>query len=158
MYQDFYTSFLKGIYPTELSREDKSNFFMSSCEEGHLEVAQWLWSISKETIDIHVRCEYVFRLSCGYGHLDVAQWLWSISNETIDLHASIELAFRMSCRNGYLEVAQWLSSIYYRHTIYKIDKKTSYSQNIGEIIIYHIKHHYYKPYTGPGYLRAIRED
>jgi hypothetical protein len=94
------------------------------------------------------------------GHLEVAQWLWSISNGEIKIHANGEGAFRSSCEFGHLEVAQWLWCISNRlmNTKYKIGKRTSYHQNTDEIIIYHIKHHYYKPYTSPGYLRTIRED
>jgi hypothetical protein len=44
-------------------------------------------------------------------------------------------------------------------TKYKIGKNTSYYQHAKEITtIQHIKHYYYNPYTGPGYLHAIRED
>jgi hypothetical protein len=156
-YQDFYIDFLKGIYPAELSREDKIIFFIESCYYGHLEVAQWLWSTSNGTIDIHAGGDFAFRNSCGNGNLNVAQWLWCISNGTIDIHAYGEDAFRDSCENGYLEVTQWLESISNR-SIYKIGKKTCYYQSTTEITIYYIKHHYYKPYTGPGYLHAIRED
>jgi hypothetical protein len=192
-YQDFYTNFQKGIYPTELSKESKNSLFLSSCANRHLEVAQWLWSISNEMIDIHADSEYAFRWSCENGYLEVAQWLWSISNEIIDIHAEDEWAFRWSCQQGYLEIAQWLWSISNR-TIdiyaknewafrmscinghlevaqwlrsisnksidkYKVPKKPRYYQNSDEIItIQYIKHYYYKPYTGPGYLHAIRED
>jgi hypothetical protein len=92
--------------------------------------------------------------------LEMAQWLWSIGNETIDIHAYREDAFMWSCENGHLEVAQRLWSIICNKSIdkYKICKKPRYYHNVKENIIYYIKHHYYKPYTGPGYLRAIRED
>jgi hypothetical protein len=100
---DFYINFLKGIYPTDLLMEDISNFFLSSCKsgfscrKGHLEVAQWLWSISKETIDLHAQDEDAFISSCVNGHLEVVQWLWSISNGTIDIHADDEWVFITSC-------------------------------------------------------------
>jgi hypothetical protein len=193
-YRDFYTGFLKGVYPTELSREDKNSFFLSSCKSGHLQVAQWLWSISNGTIDIHADYEDAFRMSCENGHLEVAQWLWSISNGMINIYTGDECIFRWSCRNGHLEVVQWLWRIsngtidIYTIDIYpfkwssgnshlqvaqwlwcisnkifnnkyKIGKRPYYYQNTTEIItIYYIKHNYYKPYTGPGYLCAIRED
>jgi hypothetical protein len=90
----------------------------------------------------------------------VVQWLWMISNGTIDIHADDDWAFIWSCKNGHLEVAQWLWSISNQSMDkYKIGKKPRYYQNSDEIItIQYIKHYYYKPYTGPGYLRAIRED
>jgi hypothetical protein len=190
-YPDFYSDFLKGIYPAELSNKDKSRLLSSSCRNGHLEVAQWLWSISNETINIHAYNEWAFRCSCYHGHLEVAQWLWSICNGTIDIHACSGWAFRSSCANGHLALAQWLWSISnemidihadecafrricengYQEVAqwlwrisnlsmdkYKIGKKPRYYQNVNEIKIYYIKHHYYKPYTGPGYLRAMQED
>jgi hypothetical protein len=92
-YQDFYIDFLKGIYPAELSRYTKNSFFLSSCENDHQQVAQWLWCINNQSMDK-----------------------------------------------------------------YKIGKKPRYYQNVEEIKIQYIKHRYFKPYTGPGYLRAIRED
>jgi hypothetical protein len=122
-------------------------------------VAKWLWEISKVSIDIHADNEYAFRLSCGYGNIEVAKWLWEISNKSIDIHAENEYAFIWSCVNGHLDVAKWLWEIsncsikfhkikpqLKRHFIYKF-------KNIKFNI--HIKHYYYKPYDGPGYLKAI---
>jgi hypothetical protein len=159
-YRNFYISFLKGIYPAKLSRYETNRFFLSSCENGHLQMSQWLWSISNGMIDIHAENESAFRWGCVNGHLQVVQWLWSISNETINIHTYYDDAFDWSCRNGHLEVAQWLWSIRNRmmDDSYKICKKPRYYKNKKKLTtIYYIRHYYYKPYTGPGYLRAMQE-
>ncbi len=77
-----------------------------------MDVAKWLWKISKRTIDIHADNEHAFQISCRDGHLDVAKWLWKLSDETIDIHAENEYAFRYSCDHSHRDVAKWLCDIY----------------------------------------------
>jgi hypothetical protein len=110
-YQDFYTNFLKGIYPTELSRESKNSIFLSSCKNGNLEVAQWLWSISNGDIDIHADNEWVFKECCKKGLLKIVTWLWNISDYSIDLHASNKLAFINSLLCNKIKTLQFLIEI-----------------------------------------------
>ena len=59
--------------------------FKLSCFYGHLNVAQWLIDLSKQSefslIDIHTFNEEAFRSSCYNGHLNVAHWLVSLSNK-----------------------------------------------------------------------------
>jgi len=51
--------------------------FSITCENGHLDVAKWLYEI-KPDIDISVYYEFAFKNSCKNGHLDVAKWLYEI--------------------------------------------------------------------------------
>ena len=51
--------------------------FRWACQNGHLELAQWLYQI-KPTIDISARDEYAFRWACEEGHLELAQWLQTL--------------------------------------------------------------------------------
>jgi hypothetical protein len=119
-------------------KSNENGSFQWSCASGYLEVAKWLYSISRiyayddddyafrlscrngylevaqwlysiGGIDIHARDDYAFRWSCLYGHLDVAKWLYSLGG--IDMHTRDDFAFRWSCENGYLKIAQWLYSI-----------------------------------------------
>jgi hypothetical protein len=57
---------------------DNEHAFRCACENGHLELAQWLYQI-KPTINISAYNEEAFRLACSYGHFDVAQWLQSLT-------------------------------------------------------------------------------
>jgi hypothetical protein len=50
-----------------------------SCENGHFEVAKWLWEISDHEINIHSGDECAFRLSYMERQLEVVKWLWKIS-------------------------------------------------------------------------------
>ena len=81
--------------------------FIWNCENGHLTVAQWLYSFGDG--NIHQENEYAFRLSCQNGHLTVVQWLYSLGD--VNIHQENEYAFRLSCQNGNLTVAQWLYSL-----------------------------------------------
>ncbi len=94
--------------------------FYSSCANGHLEVAQWLWSLD-QTTKIHD----AFVISCINGHLEMAKWLvdlsqpvWNLtyhqrlgSNRYICFGDRYSEAFRLSCANGHLEVAKFLLSL-----------------------------------------------
>jgi hypothetical protein len=88
--------------------------FRSSCSDGHIKVAKWLWNLSVNEghkIDIHAQEEDAFRHSCYSGRIEVAKWLWNLSvseGHKIDIHAQNEYAFRDSCYEGYIEIAKWL--------------------------------------------------
>jgi hypothetical protein len=60
----------------------KSNiqhYFLFSCRKGHLDIAEWLYSISKTDmntkININAKDDFAFRWACLNGHKDVAEWL-----------------------------------------------------------------------------------
>lgn len=82
--------------------------FRMACENGHLDVAQWLLFV-KPTIDISIEDEKSLRLACKYGHLHVAQWLLTI-NTNIDICKWADLNFINMCSYGHANVAQWLHS------------------------------------------------
>ena len=101
-----------------------NNGFQWNCENGHLTVAKWLYSI--DVVNIYAYEEGAFRWSCRNGHLTVAQWLYSLGEGmdridpsslartgqgNVNIHAIDEYAFRFSCRKGHLTVAQWLYSL-----------------------------------------------
>ena len=81
--------------------------FEWNCQNGHLTVVQWLYSLDE--VDIHVDNESAFRMTCQNGHLTVAQWLYSLGG--VNIHAHDGYAFSWSCANGHLPVAKWLYSL-----------------------------------------------
>jgi hypothetical protein len=91
--------------------------FCWTCYNGHLEVAQWLFQISKkkeQPINISAFNEHAFCHACRYGHLELAQWLFQVSKEKgqpINISVNNEEAFRWACMKGHLHVAQWLLQI-----------------------------------------------
>ena len=68
----------KILIPSNLFSEFLiNNIFRNACENGHLNVAQWLYQI-KPYINISDWNEEIFRRTCKKDHLIVAQWLYQI--------------------------------------------------------------------------------
>ena len=93
----------------ELEKYVNNESFKWACENGHLEVAQWLLSI-KPDIDVSAVSDWAFRWTCENGHLEVAQWLLSIKPD-IDVSAVSDWAFKGACQEGHLDVSQWLCTL-----------------------------------------------
>jgi hypothetical protein len=127
-----------AVTPINLLTKSGS-IFPKVCEQGHLEIAQWLYSLESKThfrkqrtqafilaikkghyevakwlvslgeVDIHITCDAAFRFVCDAGHLEMAQWLYSLGQ--VDIHVCDEEAFRWACQNGHLAIVQWLYSL-----------------------------------------------
>ena len=74
--------------------------FRVSCRSGHLDVAQWLYNISKQPpykmFDIRAYDDQTFEQSCDKGQLNVAQWLASLeSNYIIDSIKPDKIEYRI---------------------------------------------------------------
>ena len=88
--------------------------FTNACSNGHLNVAQWLYSIWNSKI--FADNEFNFTCSCIKGHLDIAQWLHSIKLD-INISGYKNFIFKTVCRKGHLNVAQWLYTLDDKPTI-----------------------------------------
>ena len=86
---------------------EREDAFQKACEFGHLELAQWIYSLGG--VDHHAYNEWAFVLACEIGHLEMVQWIYSLGG--VDHHADDEWAFRNACLGGCLEVVQWVYSL-----------------------------------------------
>ena len=81
--------------------------FQMSCEEGRIDLAQWLHSLGG--IDIHYADDMAFRATCENGHINIAKWLYSFGS--VDIHVYNDISFWRTCVNGHVELAKWLYSL-----------------------------------------------
>lgn len=86
---------------------NNERLFRDACREGHLEVAQFIFSFGK--VNIYAQNDYAFRLACGRGHLHIVEWLCQLEPiMTINIRAENESAFIACCKNNYLHVAEFI--------------------------------------------------
>ena len=110
---------------------DLGEVLLATCENNHLEIAQWLLSLheplSREAEGDNVRLlslanlqidgSLILRSACKNGHLAIAQWLWDLrdSNGTqlaiSNVQAKDSEAFGEACGRGHQPVAKWLLSL-----------------------------------------------
>ena len=119
----------------EYENDESITPFANVCLNGHLEIAQWLYSIDQNVLNINTfysneyninndlkLCKNYsdnFVLSCESGNLKIPQWLLKIS-PNINIHRFNDYAFYRVCNLGHIEVAQWL---------YNIDKNIDFKYN-----------------------------
>jgi hypothetical protein len=84
--------------------------FTRSCDRGHLEAAQWLFTtLGAEWAKASYGAKHALCLACLGGHLPVAKWLTKMFSLTAtDARTRCNYPLRRSCENGHLSVAQWL--------------------------------------------------
>ena len=95
------------FFNTHNSEIDDEYVFENICENGNLEIAQWLYSLG--TIDIHANNDFPFRFACKYGHTEIVKWLHSLGG--IDIHMDDDFPYRYACQEGHLEMVQWIYSM-----------------------------------------------
>ena len=88
-----------------------NKYFITACFYGHLNMAQWLVSISKThnlPLDIHKENELL--QACKKNYFDIVKWLIEISLEFNSCYQSqtFQIAFRFCCQFDNIEIAEYL--------------------------------------------------
>lgn len=95
---------LLNYYDNKSLEKYKTELFIYSCKNGHLDVVKWL--IEEFDIDIRVFQDNAFITCCSNGHINIAKFL-------VNLNANIYVrrtkSFLIACKNGHLNIVQWLS-------------------------------------------------
>lgn len=114
-------SWLYSNFHIDLEYENDESItpFANACLNGHLEIAQWLYTIDQNVFYTNEYYSDNFVLSCESGNLKIPQWLFEI-NPNINIHRFNDYAFYRVCNLGHLEIAQWL---------YNIDKNIDFKYN-----------------------------
>jgi ankyrin repeat protein len=82
--------------------------FICACYSGHLRKVKRL---VKRGVQVHIYCDYAFRIACGEGHYRVVRWLLE-NVPTINVRAHDDDAFNRSCWNGYEDISKLLLRIF----------------------------------------------
>jgi hypothetical protein len=170
-----YLEFAKWLWESSNHKIDLSDpnewIFTICCAKGLLQMVKWLWIIRSGKISFHINHEMIFRTTCCNGKLDVAKWLWEFSNKSIKISALYDESFQSSYDNGHLQIVQWLwitscNCIHLQNvsdigimqcSMLNGTKAYNYPE-YTYLVDHYMRHHYYKPFSGPGYLIAIRID
>ena len=98
---------VQGLFTFHSDIQTKTNvdfIFRIACMNGHLEIAQWLFTIHP-TLD-HGSA---FHLACLTEQLHVVQWLYTLTPPPIELLANCFM--RVQSQSGETELAKWLLNI-----------------------------------------------
>lgn len=78
------------------------NAFFVACLSGHLNVAQWLYTVKQNYAGWTIMG--AFSVACRKGHLHIVEWLHGVYSSVI----SYNDAFYCACDDGNYDIAQWL--------------------------------------------------
>ena len=82
-----------------------------ACAKGHLDVAQWLHSVSASVNATNIEGETPLHLACAKGHLEIAQWLQS-AGASVNATSNVgNTPLHRACTRGHLAIAHWLLSV-----------------------------------------------
>lgn len=77
-----------------------------ACQEGHLEMAKWIYSIGG---NINVRNDWCFFICITRNYLDLLKWIYSLGK--IDINKNDEYYFRLACNTNKLDIVKWLHEV-----------------------------------------------
>jgi hypothetical protein len=110
--------------------------FKNACIDGHLNVAQWLLSITPSINVSDDEFNILFRSVCFYGHLHVAQWLLSLNHNT----SFDKSAFRISCKFRRYHVALWLLTLSQSMDIISLATNSALNYFAKSFLLYCLHH------------------
>jgi len=122
-----------------MGSQDYIHIFFRVCTKGHLDVAQWLFSLSKnyDTKTVITLFYKGFKSSSRNGQLHVAKWLYSISkidgNKKIKPNEYVNDAFKNASNNNKLETVKWLCSTNLKYKIYYENNRLRFYKIIEKI-------------------------
>lgn len=98
------------IFNPYIDISKKNNFlFNSTCVNGRLEVAKWLFELNSQFNPDIAISEKLFHDVCMKGHLEVAKWLFEL-NPNIDFSKNNNFLFVSACQHGKIFIVEWLFS------------------------------------------------
>lgn len=93
----------------------KNREFFKKCMDGNGDEIYKFYNENKESIDLHLDEELIFRVLCANGLDEIVKWIYStsiIEKNKINIYAYDCNAVFVSCINGRTETAKYLYSLY----------------------------------------------
>ena len=92
--------------------------FKCACSNGHVDIAQWLYTLHPKVAHDHPSVIYYTIISSSEeGHIEILKWLLMIATPHNNLYEVMYRAFNSACRKGHLHCAKYLYEQYNRSNI-----------------------------------------
>lgn len=85
--------------------------FRLCCSRGHIKLAQYLYLLYGEKININAHNDYAFLNACRMNHRKIADWLLLLPNNKINIHALNDYALKWATRKNNIKIIQLLDKL-----------------------------------------------